>query len=314
MGDNQDKGKLLEHIVEAIERFILQRNPGMQYFDIKIQSRKILSVAGVKHEIDLYVEIDMGSGYNAVFIFECRNRAENVTKNDIIIFSEKIKVFNAQRGFFVARSFAKDAQNQAKNDLRIELVIADELTEQFAYIKFTNSPTFTLKKMQMDCFEEGSKIRISVEEEPICTMNGESVNSDVLLDYLKGECLEYVQIKYDDPSLPPVKSLGLTHVIDYSTAQFRELPAGKHIFDDIVEVNCQDKNITVNGKIVSVIRVALNHEIEMVPPVLIWHYDVQNRGRVALFEYSTPEGVYRLQVTGIGDAIDNVVFIETNKV
>jgi hypothetical protein len=60
-------------------------------------------------------------------VFECKNWQDKVGKNDIIVFSEKVKATNAQRGFFVAKSFTKDAVAQAEKDPRLELLTAAEL-------------------------------------------------------------------------------------------------------------------------------------------------------------------------------------------
>jgi len=69
----------------------------------------------------------MGPGYEAIFVFECKNWQEKVGKNEIIVFSEKFRVANAQRGFFVAKSYTADAVAQAERDQRVELLLAAEL-------------------------------------------------------------------------------------------------------------------------------------------------------------------------------------------
>ena len=111
-----EKGDSLENAVRAIERAILSRFPGYSEDTFTIESKKILRVAGVKHEIDVFVMVRHGAGYDSTFIFECRNREEKANKNDIIVFSEKIKATNTQRGFFVARGFTGDAEAQSARD------------------------------------------------------------------------------------------------------------------------------------------------------------------------------------------------------
>jgi hypothetical protein len=88
--------------------------------------KKIVTVAGVRHEVDIWVSVDLGGGYEALFIFECKNWADKVGKNEIIVFAEKIRALQAQRGFFVAKSFTTDAEAQATLDPRITLLrVAD---------------------------------------------------------------------------------------------------------------------------------------------------------------------------------------------
>lgn len=121
-----EKGNSLEQAVAAIERHILATAPGLNEGSFLIESKKVLVIGGVRHEIDIFVTIDSGPGYKSVFIFECKNWEDAVGKNEIIVFSEKIDAIPAQYGYFVAKSFTKDAEAQAKKDLRITLLIATE--------------------------------------------------------------------------------------------------------------------------------------------------------------------------------------------
>lgn len=102
----QEKGDALEKAVELIERFILDDNSNAT---VTIEPKKIVVVNKVKHEIDIYITIDHGKGYKGLFIFECKNWAKKVDKNEIIVFSKKIEVTSAQKGYFIAKSFTDDA-------------------------------------------------------------------------------------------------------------------------------------------------------------------------------------------------------------
>lgn len=124
---SQAQGDALETAVRAIEAAILRTFPGYTEDTFKIEGKKIIRHEGVRHEIDLHVTIDAQHGYSAAFIFECKNWKEKVGKNEIIIFSEKIAATNAQRGFFVAKSYTADAAAQAAKDSRMELLTAEEL-------------------------------------------------------------------------------------------------------------------------------------------------------------------------------------------
>lgn len=116
-------GKSLERATELIEKHILNQIEKSEIGEVTIVSNKIKIVDGVKHEIDVYVEIDLKIGAKLVYIFECKDwRSKKVSKNDIIIFDEKIDVFNAQKGYFVAKEYTKDAINRAKLNTRIEVL------------------------------------------------------------------------------------------------------------------------------------------------------------------------------------------------
>jgi hypothetical protein len=117
-----EKGTDLERAITAIEGCILRATPELAKTSYKIYTRRIIVVGGVKHEIDIWVEFDLGNNYKSVFIFESRNRQEKVSKDDIIIFGKKIEAAQAQRGFFVARLFGRYAIAAAKLDPRMTIL------------------------------------------------------------------------------------------------------------------------------------------------------------------------------------------------
>ena len=64
----QQKGSELENAIGLIERTILNSVSGLSDKSYKILFRKLIVVDGVKHEIDVWVEFDIGGGYKPVFI------------------------------------------------------------------------------------------------------------------------------------------------------------------------------------------------------------------------------------------------------
>ena len=130
MRTNQQKGDVLEMAVHAIESTILALDTRFDQNNLLIDSKKIVVVNGVRHEIDIWVEAKLADGYDPVFIFECKNWNNPVGKNEIIIFSEKVKSVGAAKGFFVASKFTKDAIAQAKIDRRVVLLLASETQVQ----------------------------------------------------------------------------------------------------------------------------------------------------------------------------------------
>jgi hypothetical protein len=108
------KGTDLERAIASIERTILNAVPTLSDKSYKIISPRIIIVDGVKHEIDIWVEFDIGGGYKSIFIFESKNWEKKNGKNDLIIFSKKIEVAQAQRGFFLAKALTKYALAAAK--------------------------------------------------------------------------------------------------------------------------------------------------------------------------------------------------------
>jgi len=121
-----EKGHVLEIAVHAIETVFLASSPSLRGQPFEIDRRKIFAVDDVHHEIDVFVKVGAAKGYESVFIFECKNWESPVGKNDLIVFSEKIDVAVAQRGYFVAKEFTKDARAQAARDPRVTLLYATE--------------------------------------------------------------------------------------------------------------------------------------------------------------------------------------------
>ena len=73
LATSQQKGDALEAVVAAVEALILETSPTTKDKTNIIESKKIVNVGGVRHEIDLYVTCDIAPGYKAIFIFECKN-------------------------------------------------------------------------------------------------------------------------------------------------------------------------------------------------------------------------------------------------
>lgn len=116
-------GKSLERATELIENHILNHIEKSQVGQVKIETNKLFVVNGVRHEVDIYVTVDLKIGTTLIYIFECKNyKTQVISKNDIIIFDEKIDVLGAQKGYFVAREFGIDSINRAKQNIRIELL------------------------------------------------------------------------------------------------------------------------------------------------------------------------------------------------
>jgi hypothetical protein len=122
----RQKGDALESAVKAIEQSILRMAPNAASRNFTIECKKLIKVGNVPHEIDVYVTVHFAPKYDSVFIFECKNWAKPVDKNEIIIFSEKITVSKATHGYVVAKSFTTAAKAQAEKDKRITLLTVEE--------------------------------------------------------------------------------------------------------------------------------------------------------------------------------------------
>jgi len=99
----QQKGNTLENAVRGIENLLLSLSPSLQKETYKIESKKIISVGEVRHEIDVFVSVDLGSGYKSVFIFECKNWKDPVSKNEVIILVKRLMFVRHSGGVSLPR-------------------------------------------------------------------------------------------------------------------------------------------------------------------------------------------------------------------
>ena len=110
----------------AIERLVLATAPGLRERTFVIESKKVIADhSETRHEIDIFVTIDSAPGYKSVFIFECKNWADAVGKNEIIVLESRRcgATCTPKHGYFVAKSFTKDATAQALQDSRTTLLL-----------------------------------------------------------------------------------------------------------------------------------------------------------------------------------------------
>jgi hypothetical protein len=63
----QEKGNALENAVRGIETLLLSLSPSLQRETYKIESKKIINVGDVRHEIDVYVSVNVGRQYETIF-------------------------------------------------------------------------------------------------------------------------------------------------------------------------------------------------------------------------------------------------------
>jgi hypothetical protein len=122
------KGRSLERAVQVIEETIIRKSPSLRTAAFEIEPRKVITVDGVRHEIDLCVRVQQGTHFEALHIFEAKNWNTPIGKSEILDFSEKIRITGAAKGYFVAKQFSSSARARAQQDKHMELV---EVTDEF---------------------------------------------------------------------------------------------------------------------------------------------------------------------------------------
>lgn len=261
MSQNQDKGDLLETAVRAIESTILKNSPSYSEKTFSIESKKILSVGGVRHEIDIFVRVDLGGGYEAIFVFECKNWAEKVGKNEIIVFAEKIRASNSQKGFFVARSYTADAEAQAAKEPRIELLwVSDLPTADIKIPLGFHLINPELKDVDLQMFYKpgsaGPPAPIDLESATF-TLDGKDIN-------LRTYAIEWAEAESNKRT---------NHFASASAAE------GEHELTFEAKREFLPSAAILNGKAIAEMKLNGRISVRVVRPTIVSHFDVAGRGR-----------------------------------
>ena len=264
-----EKGRELERAVQAIEAVILESSPALREQPFKIEARKRINIGGVHHEIDILVTVEPAKGYTSTFIFECKNWEAAVGKNEIIVFSEKIDAVSAQRGYFVAKSFTKDAAAQAEKDRRVTLLNATEhdaassITPESFHITApaTAKPTIT--------FRVAGSSGKNVAPIDIWGKNVRLHGQEMLLtDYLDAW----------------IKELYQERLLHFSTAHLAE---GIHPMTASAERSFSAGEFIINDQEMEHARMDAEFEVRIIRPAVISDYEVSSRGRVIRLEKVT---------------------------
>lgn len=255
------KGSALEAAVVAIEHQILSTSPALREKTFLIEGKKIISAKGVRHEVDIFVTIDLGMGYKSVFIFECKNWEEAVGKNEIIIFAEKIAASQAQEGFFVAKSFTKDARAQALTSSRIHLITVSEHEPSTIPLPFGLHGLILMPVHAEATFHKGSG-----------GTKSETVDMAMAVAILRNEVIDlraYLCKWAEDAASEDARSFRSERYAegDYerSTEARREFSGGE---------------LTIDGTEIAWAETSIRYKATVVRPAVVSCFDIENRGRV----------------------------------
>jgi hypothetical protein len=268
-----EKGNVLEAAVKLIENLILSTSPALKEKPFLFESKKIINVNGVHHEIDIFVTIDLGDGYKSVFIFECKNWQDAVGKNEVIIFEKKIEVTHAQSGYFVAKSFTKDAESQAATNERISLLIASEHDPTTAPLPFgfhgaLVTPVSAAAELYARGGDHSKWINLDFET-AVVKWRGN------VIDFR-----EYLCKWAEETSSTDVRSFRSERVPDGMYERMakacREFAPGE---------------LTIDGREMERAESSIRYSVKIVRPAVVSYFEVESRGRVvSLAPVQIPSG------------------------
>jgi hypothetical protein len=270
-----ETGDALHRAVLSIERLILRSAPTLGEKTFLIEDKKVIRVNGVRHEIDIFVTVDAAPGYAAVYIFECKNWANPVGKNEIVVFSEKIKVLNAAHGYFVAKSFTEDARAQANLDGRLTLLLAAE--HDFASLAplgdlNLHSIAAVAKHAETEFKKRGSTGSVLEPfelDKANATMRGETLDLNVFIR-------DWANKTIADDTLKIRTERMAEGVYERKVESKREFP---------------DSDFIVNGLDMGSAAIVVDYHLHVYHPPIISRFDVESRGRFWSFApFVLPEG------------------------
>ena len=284
--ENYAKGKDLEDAVRLIQGIIFEGNPALARARIEMKPRHIVFVKGVKHEIDLYVEIDLGDGYRLIYIFGCKNWSKKVGKREIIELSEQIKATGAQRGISIATDYTRYAKAQAELDNRLELRC---VTTEGVSLQSLTDKNFHLTKI----IDSGSKLgakylrKGSVEYNPIKNKrafgfrvykeNGEIVTLGKILTDI---CHRAADEKFKSIRTDLWES---GYHNDCLTAYYKFPPGGLTFVDSDV--------------VFTRLKISWSYRVFISKPTIQSIFEFEETRRVAKLRFEMPEGIKPLIVT-----------------
>lgn len=201
-----------------------------------------------------------------MFIFECKNWQDAVGKNEIIIFFEKIDAAQAQRGFFVAKSFTADADAQAKKDARMELLTVKEHDPASYILPFAYQSTFLKPNHIRGLFrKKGSDGKNTMKVDPL--------TADIKIKGFDGTFQQYMDI-------------WVQLAMNESMLTFPSGKVADGLYDRETHSEKQfgDEEFFLDGNEIEAVTIDITFEITLVRPAAKTVFDVGGRGRVVTFE------------------------------
>lgn len=253
----------MEQAVRTIETAILRTLPAAANSKLTIETKRIILVDGVKHEIDVWVHVDPGGGYDTLIVFECKDWKKTVGKNAVVVLSEKLKACGAQRGYLVARKFSRYAVAQAKLDRRIELL-------RFA----TDIPIWPTLLHIHGIIKDHRRTRVDVRLAPSARQDKE---------YPPNFVAASVPAVLDGVEYPNLQDHLLTIVntmIDERLAAepTYDLPAGDYSYD--IQRTFHFSSASIGGMSIDGFDLHISFAIDLVRPVIVSVFAVERRGRI----------------------------------
>lgn len=262
---NLIKGNYLETATHLIEETILKDNKSLSEGTFNIENKKIIRKNGVKYEIDVYVEIDIGIGTKFIYIFECKNWEKAIDVKEINHFAEKIKIMNAQKGYFIGKKFSKDSTNKCNENSRMEILIANDSPNTFPFYTLTNlknKETF-FQVYQRGCLNKSNlkQKNINPAETKVNYKGKEVFFKEIIEPLIK-------EVTNEKMKLAPVTDKNITEQHTYE----KDFKFNKN---ELIIKNLDGKDVDIE-----VMNIKINYDVEILKQKIVFKFDIEKKGKV----------------------------------
>lgn len=262
--DYQAKGRLLEYAIARIEEHLLEKDPSLRGTNGKVEKNKIVTVDGVRHEVDVWIVVNSGSHLETTHIIEAKNWKGAVGTDEVSKLKVKRDEVRAASATLVARRFSRDARNLASKERITLLEASEDLAPTNIELSIYSS------RVESGCatitFSDATKIPSSVSfSESICTYRGQQFQLGALIDRLVEQ--EVAAQSRTDPR----NNLG---------GMFTGRLKAPIVFTggELLVADCE----------VSVITLELDYSVNITLPAATWRIGVEKKGGLVKFQY--PDG------------------------
>jgi Restriction endonuclease len=265
--NSNEKGNELENAVLVLQKIILKNNPNFKNANFTCELKKILQ--NPKQEIDIYITIDHGFHDPDIIVFECKNWNKPIGINEIITFNHKIERVGAKNGYFIAKSFSKDALVEAEKHNRLgihKIRNADVLIPEFISMDTYSELTSNIEIKARSLSGISSEYSSLITEYDKIIFEGNLLSMKTFIDHLKNSI-----------SLELVK-------------KFKENAVCKvdRIYSFKTEKVFKYKNLIFQDKNIDEIKVSTEFQYKLAKPKLISSFDIDKNGQVFKYEVTLP--------------------------
>jgi hypothetical protein len=260
------KGRALEQAVKFIQETVLNSSPEFKGTKFSVDTNVRDNSSGVLHEIDVLVKAHADTDYEAKWIFECKNWAQPIGKNEVIILAEKVEALRANKGFLVAKSITSEAHAQLEQKKRLTFIrCSEDFLSPLCHIEIVYIVTDLLPivlQIKDRRRPPSSDLQVLDWKSLDCRLNGQPIN---FMAYIKPHVDEMIHE-------------------DNQKNQVKYKMTGTHWGEVAAQMSFAEGELTIRDMDVEHIMIPLRFFVESRRKKLISKFELEGRGRAYSFE------------------------------